>query len=148
MDYFLKFLFIYLSVPGLSCGMWSLLLFFSVAACRTFSCSLQTLICSMWDLVPLPGIEPGPPTLGVWSLSPWTTGEVPHLYIRLLSLLLRRQREVSTCSSCIHSFLSVCHWGTFGDTLPWNATKLRYLGLADSSQIRFYLTDCYFARSH
>jgi len=67
-------------------------------------------------------------------------------YMRLLSLLLRRQREVSTCSSCIHSFLSVCHWGTFGDTLPWNATKLRYLGLPDSSQIRFYLTDCYFAR--
>ena len=42
---------IYLTVPGLSCG--------------------------MWDLVPWPGIEPRPPALGVWSLSHWTTREVP-----------------------------------------------------------------------
>ena len=35
---------------------------------------------SMWDLVPGPGMEPGPPALGVWSLY-WTTREVPHLYI-------------------------------------------------------------------
>ena len=31
-----------------------------VAACRIFHCSMQTLSCSMWDLVPWPGIEPGP----------------------------------------------------------------------------------------
>ena len=30
----------------------------------------------MWDLVPWPGIEPGPPALGVQSLSYWTTCEV------------------------------------------------------------------------
>ena len=23
--------------------------------------------CSMWDSVPQPGVEPGPPTLGMWS---------------------------------------------------------------------------------
>ena len=67
-------------------------------------------------------------------------------YMRLLSLLSGRQREVSTCSSCIHSFLPVCHWRTFGDSLPWITTKLRYLGLPDSSQISFHLTDCYLAR--
>ena len=33
--------------------------------------------CSVWDLVPWPGIEPGPPVLGVWNLSPWTSREVP-----------------------------------------------------------------------
>ena len=27
----------------------------------------------MWDLVPLPGLEPGPPALGVRSLNHWTT---------------------------------------------------------------------------
>ena len=43
------FAFLYLAVPGLSC--------------------------SMRDLVPCPGIEPGPPALGAWSLSPWTTRE-------------------------------------------------------------------------
>ena len=32
----------------------------------------------MWDLVPQPGIEPRPPALGVWSLTHWTTKEVPE----------------------------------------------------------------------
>ena len=32
---------------------------------------------SVWDLVTLPGIEPGPPALGARSLRPWTTREVP-----------------------------------------------------------------------
>ena len=46
------FVFIYLAAPGLSC--------------------------SMRDLVPWPGIEPGPPALEVWSLNHWTTREVPN----------------------------------------------------------------------
>ena len=33
------------------------------------------LSCSMWGLVPGPGIEPGRPALGVWSLTHWTTRE-------------------------------------------------------------------------
>ena len=40
---------------------------------------MQTLNCSVWDLVPWPEIEPGPPALGAQSLSPWTTREVPNL---------------------------------------------------------------------
>ena len=36
-----------------------------VAACRIFSCSMWTLSCGMWDLVPKPGIQPRPPALGV-----------------------------------------------------------------------------------
>ena len=48
-----------------------------IAACRIFSCSIQTLSWGKWDLVPWPGIEPGPPELGVWSLSHWMTREVP-----------------------------------------------------------------------
>ena len=49
--FFLNFcLFIYLAVPGLSCG--------------------------MWDLVLWPRINPGPPALGVQNLSHWITGEV------------------------------------------------------------------------
>ena len=31
----------------------------------------------MRDLVPRPGIKPGPPTLGTWCLTHWATGEVP-----------------------------------------------------------------------
>ena len=34
-----------------------------------FICSKRTLSCSMWDLIPCPGMEPGPPALGAWSLS-------------------------------------------------------------------------------
>ena len=61
----------------LPCGMQDLL----VAACGIFSCSRRTLSCSMWDLVPRPGIKPGPPALGARSLSHWTTREVPALLI-------------------------------------------------------------------
>ena len=67
-----KYLFIYLAAPGLSCGTWDLhcgMRDLLVVACELFSCS-------MWDLVPWPGIEPGPPALGAWSLSHWTTREV------------------------------------------------------------------------
>ena len=35
----------------------------------------------MWDLPPCPGIEHSPPALGAWSLSHWTTWEVPVKYI-------------------------------------------------------------------
>ena len=34
----------------------------------------------MWDLVPQPGIEPGPPALGARSLSHWITKEVLKSY--------------------------------------------------------------------
>ena len=46
-----------------------------VATWRIFSCGLWTP--SMWDLVPWPGIEPGPPALGAQSISHWTTRAVP-----------------------------------------------------------------------
>ena len=42
-----------------------------LAACRIF------LAACMWDLVPWPGIKPGPPALGARSLNHWTTREVP-----------------------------------------------------------------------
>ena len=45
------------------------------------------LSCGMWDLVPWPGIEPRPPSFGVWSLSHWTTREVLQLVFS--SFLLR-----------------------------------------------------------
>ena len=45
---------IYLAVLGLNSGMW-------------------TLNCSMWDLDPWAGMEPGPPAFGPWSHRHWTT---------------------------------------------------------------------------
>ena len=35
----------------------------------------------MWDLVPQPEIEPGPPAMGAQSLTHWTTREVPRKYL-------------------------------------------------------------------
>ena len=52
---FFFFVFIYLDAPGLSCG--------------------------MWDLVPWPGIKPGPSALGARSLNHWTTREVPPVFL-------------------------------------------------------------------
>ena len=69
---FLKF---YLVVPGLSCGTQEI-----------FSCSMQTLSCGMWDLVPWPGIKPRPPALGVLATEP--TREIPSMsYILKMSIL-------------------------------------------------------------
>ena len=75
-------LFIYLfilAVPGLSCGMRDLQhagyslwhAGFLVAACGVLVAACRR------DLVPQPGIKPRPPALGTWSLTFWTTREVP-----------------------------------------------------------------------
>ena len=48
LDLFFLNIFIYLAVLGPSCGM-------------------QSLSCGLWDIVPRPGIEPGPPALGAQS---------------------------------------------------------------------------------
>ena len=56
--FFNIYLFIYLAVLGLSCHV------------RALSCGMQ-------DLVPRPGIEPGPPALRAQSINRWTTREVP-----------------------------------------------------------------------
>ena len=55
---------------------WSDLIWFLAVACGIFSRSMRTLSCSLWDLVPWPGVEPRPPALEVWSLSHWSTREV------------------------------------------------------------------------
>ena len=61
----------YLAVLGLcgTCNLGS-----SLQPAGSFSCS-------MWDLVPWPGIEPGFPALTARNLSHWTTREVPTMYL-------------------------------------------------------------------
>ena len=60
-----------------------------VAACRLLSCgslapqlwhSELSVVACMWDLVPWPGIELGPPALGVQSLIRCDTRKVPVLF--------------------------------------------------------------------
>ena len=42
-----------------------------------FRCNIEMIRCDLWDLAPWPGIEPESPALAVWSLSHWSTREVP-----------------------------------------------------------------------
>ena len=41
----------------------------SIVRCGIFSCNMEALSCSIWDLVPWLGIEPECPALGTWSLN-------------------------------------------------------------------------------
>ena len=55
--------------------------------------------CSMWDLVPWAGFKPGPPAMGVGSLSHWTTREDPPKLILnnySLTVFLKWRNEFST----------------------------------------------------
>ena len=42
-----------------------------------FTVACGIISCGMWDLVPQLRIEPRPSAVGAWSLSHWTTREVP-----------------------------------------------------------------------
>ena len=67
-----KYLFIYLAAPHLRC--------------------------SMQDLVPWPGIEPGPPAMGVRSLNHWTTRKSPdHLLMWLQNTLNKLHEKIMHC---------------------------------------------------
>ena len=79
--------------------------------------------CGMWDLGPWLWIEPGPSALGAWSLSCWTTWEVPHLFFLILlfiygcagsSLLLSGFFLVEQgLPSIITRGAGASHWGGF-----------------------------------
>ena len=60
-----------------------------VAVCEIFDlhCSMRTLSFGIWVLVPWSGSKPGPLALGVQSLSPWTTREVPQFPTLTISSL-------------------------------------------------------------
>ena len=50
----------------------------SLLGCAGSSLCMHTRICGMWDLVPWPGIDPGP-LPAAWNLSHWTTREAPKV---------------------------------------------------------------------
>ena len=85
-------------IIDLPCGMW------------TLCCGLWIHSCDTWDLVPWPGIEPGPPALGVWSLSHWTTREIPSL----LHVSTVKEREKQYLS---HWILLKIRWNNVAELL-------------------------------
>ena len=99
-----------------------------VATCGIFGCYIQTLSCSMWDLVPRPGIKLGPPEWGMQSLGHWTTREVPticnlpHLALFSLSILFSRFIHVvvtllSDWGSSFLFLLCLVFW-------PWRSVRI------------------------
>ena len=56
-----------------------------VASGEIFSCGLPALSCSTWRRVPWPGIGPRPPAWAAWSLSHWTTREVPTVFLHSIN---------------------------------------------------------------
>ena len=70
-----------------------LFFFFFNLAMLDLSFSTQDLSCSMWGLVPQPGIEPWPPALGAQSLNHWTTKEVTGLYLKRIQWINRWSRS-------------------------------------------------------
>ena len=71
-----------------------------VVACRIFSCS-------MWALLPWPGLRPSPPALEAQSLSHWTTREVP---VGSLLLIFKDLALLSPKESLFWYAFSIAHW--------------------------------------
>ena len=85
-----------------------------VAAIEIFDKCLQHAgsLVGMWDLVPWPGIKPGPHALGSWSLSHWPTMEVlkcPYFNVYQKSIFLAFL-EVIVIFSLVSLLQKPCGW--------------------------------------
>ena len=77
---FFFLIFIYLVTLDLGYGTWDL---------RSLLQHVGSLVvaCKSLDLVSQPGTEPRPPALGAWSLSQWTTRDLPCFAFLIAALL-------------------------------------------------------------
>ena len=99
------------SYPGRSSGQTEAGFFFLI-----FICLCWVLSCSMWDLVPWPKTKPRPPVVGAWSLSWWTTREVPKIFFKIFNFSLSfdshllKFSRVCVCVSvcvCLYIYISI-----------------------------------------
>ena len=67
----------------------------------------QVFSCGTWELVPWPGIEPGPPALGAWSQGHWTTGKFWKLYFDNNSTKLQTSVKSFNVSQCFQYSLKL-----------------------------------------
>ena len=89
-----SYLFIYLTMPHLSCGMQGL------------CCGMWTISCRTWDLVPWPGIEPRSPALGAQGFSCWSTRKSIFSSFKL-QLYIQRHFHCQT-GKCLLIILRKC----------------------------------------
>ena len=76
-----------------------------------FSCVIQNLRCSMWDLVPWPGTEPRLPALEAGSLRHWTIREVTK------QLMFKCTLQTNTLSEGGAMYKYIWCWSCFNDFL-------------------------------
>ena len=113
---------------------------FLVVTRAIFSCSTGTLSSDMQDLVPWPGIEPGPPALGVWSQpldhlgSHLFSALIQYLFSPSLTSFVQGSLAVRhfSCLRCIWDFPggsdgreSTCHAGDLG-SIPGSGNWLAW----------------------
>ena len=124
------------TVQGQNCHFFNIYFYFAVMGlnCTT----LDLFSCGLWDLVPLPGNKPGPPALGAWSASHWTTKEVCEIVLfdhflfhtpctssSIQSLLLKSNSPIFLSLIASSTTLSPELWldpynGVLAASLPWH----------------------------
>jgi len=114
---------IYLATPGISCSTQDLQS--SWQRGRSLSSSMQTLSCSMWNLVPWPEMDPGSPALGAQSLNHWTTRKSPTLSLGDVGLG-RRGHCMNTKLMLLVMIWVLCLWPRRRCLLP--ASTKMWLG--------------------
>ena len=73
----------------------------------------------MWDLVPGPRIEPGPPALGVQSLTHWTTREVPRFITLSPGFFIFEVGIVVSIFLSLHNFMKTPIKCFLTESLRW-----------------------------
>ena len=84
-----------------------------VVALRIFDlfCGIQTLNCGMWNIIPWPGIEPNPLSLGARSLRHWTTREISQV---VFFSGIFADSQYNMCTDVIHSSTSFWVYSCLG----------------------------------
>ena len=72
---------------------WSIYFYLFIWLCWVLVASRRIFSCGMWDLVPRPGIEPGLPALGAWSLYYWTPGKL--IFVNLHWKFFKKKKKKS-----------------------------------------------------
>ena len=95
----------------------SIYLYMCVCVCvyiHSFFWTVLGLSCSMWDLVPSPGMKPRPPALGAWSRSHWTTRELHFIFrwqnVSVITVSLDFEKPKTSLSILVFKY-----W----DEYPW-----------------------------
>ena len=105
--------------------------------------AVLALSCSMWHLVPWPGIKPGPPALGAQSLHGWTTREVLVLYCFwgnvnwIVSLIYFSYSSLLVHRNATHFYILILHPANLVNSLMSSPSFLMSLGFSKYSIMPF-----------